>query len=269
MRRGFTLIELLVVISIIALLIAILLPALSQAKQSAYRIQCASNLRQFSIGFITLAESNKGNYPLTHRSLGKNQAAIYSSSYPDGWNSNQDELDWTNLVLYEDLQDAGLELTTFQCPTRGDEDIKLYRGAGTIWYGYFIQAGRFLERGNYAVGDKDWVSPFSLEDSSELVMMSDINTYAASNPDISTFYAHTPTGPFYVAGANRRDVVGGPPVPIEGTDAQGGNSLLNDGSVSWVSITDLGAVRFAAAAKNAWRQYGYWYDSPAYDAVNP
>lgn len=58
--RAFTLIELLVVISIIALLIAILLPALGAARRSARNIQCASNARQLTIAWMTFAVDSKG-----------------------------------------------------------------------------------------------------------------------------------------------------------------------------------------------------------------
>lgn len=63
-RRAFTLIELLVVVAIIALLIAILLPSMDKARESARRIVCLSHERQITLGALAYAASNQDVLPL-------------------------------------------------------------------------------------------------------------------------------------------------------------------------------------------------------------
>ncbi len=63
MRRALTLIELLVVVSIIALLAALLLPAVKQTKASARTIKCMSNQRQLFLGLQFYVEENDNFYP--------------------------------------------------------------------------------------------------------------------------------------------------------------------------------------------------------------
>ena len=93
-RRGFTLIELLVVIAIIAILAAMLLPALAAAKQKAFRIQCTSQMKQIGIGFTLFTGDHDDKYPPAAYSTGAYQYQLswddYLNRYVGGTDSDAD-----------------------------------------------------------------------------------------------------------------------------------------------------------------------------------
>jgi len=68
-RGGFTIIELLVVVSIIAILAALLLPAINMARSAARKIQCANNIRQVGLAINAYADDWEGIYPPARQRL--------------------------------------------------------------------------------------------------------------------------------------------------------------------------------------------------------
>jgi prepilin-type N-terminal cleavage/methylation domain-containing protein/prepilin-type processing-associated H-X9-DG protein len=95
-RRAFTLIELLVVIAIIAVLAALLLPALSRSKQMATRTACSSQLKQQFIAWRLYLDDNENRFP-DRRDL---KSALPGGYKPwSTWPTSDPRAGWTALVL--------------------------------------------------------------------------------------------------------------------------------------------------------------------------
>jgi len=179
--KAFTLIELLVVISIIALLIGILLPALGAARGSAKDMQCLSNLRQIGVGLYGYAQEYKETLPL---------------SYSDPTNVVADQSDWAVLIAgymsadgTNTYGEGGKELPSpaLQCPSSNIESGRIHYGSNLMIMPTAIQVG-----GNIVFsGQLNPYRLYQMKRSSEIMFVADgmQTTTTANNQDIGDSYA--------------------------------------------------------------------------------
>lgn len=141
---GFTLIELLVVISIIAILVALLLPALSRARESANQVRCKANLRQVGTAANAFANDYDGGFPERHA-----YGYVFSFDAPVGTDARTQFMG-VGRVLSEDYI-RGWDGRVFYCPSmptnfQGDyesgtygwkQNFPHYSVANGIWMNYY------------------------------------------------------------------------------------------------------------------------------------
>ena len=145
-RPAFTLVELLVVIGIIALLIAILLPALNQARETSVRLKCASNLRQIGVATTLYANANAGWVPRDYTPWRDDRRPYWAALYAEYLDPRDD---WSGDPLTPgtngEEDNSGVEQTKtsdiLQCPA--------HPFLGQIPGGYVVNAFRFDYQPNW------------------------------------------------------------------------------------------------------------------------
>ncbi len=112
-RGAFTLIELLVVISIVALLVSLLLPAIGQAREAGLRTRCANNVRQMTLGITLYAGDEDGATPVL---VDRHRAPRTTEFYADAWMRDFGLEQWGGLgLLYRGNYIEGYQV--YYCPS--------------------------------------------------------------------------------------------------------------------------------------------------------
>ena len=262
-KHGFTLIELLVVVSIIALLVSILLPALGRAKQIAKRTLCASNLHASGLCLHIYANDNDDRLPIRNKDF-ELRYLLYDPYYKALASSTDNvkifvcpEFDKSyyrsRLVSWcaEDDRNRVYDMEPF--PAEWDGGTGMYLGyayiGGKRQNGYVSDSGTTVPAWDWdtllAYGGVKWTSPLRTSESAGLALMADHIELNDSCIEAT-----------HRKGGYERDY--GLYVEPTEFDVLGGNMLMLGGSVHWRDVYDLEKHPRSNPAVSGAYSYAYW-----------
>jgi prepilin-type processing-associated H-X9-DG protein len=247
-RPGVSLFELLVVLALLALLFALLLPAVFQVRKAAARIQCSNNLRQISLATINAADTyeNKlsplaGAYPPVPQGTSTGQGSLFFHILPyieqdNVYESSKDDKGghsaWNGSV-YSKI------IPTYFCTVDGSAPTHLYDG----WLGTTSYAANFLVFGNQQTHTMDGMAKFpaSITDgTSNTIFFTERYQVCGGTPNAWAYDGQTAWTPaFAYASQGKFQTVPSEqqcdPDLAQSPHAGGINAALGDGSVRFVS----------------------------------
>jgi prepilin-type N-terminal cleavage/methylation domain-containing protein len=243
-RRGFTLIELLVVIAIIAILAAMLLPALASAKEKAKRSQCLNSLKQMGLGALMYAADFQDKFPPVNRVGGAGPTFVVNAI---------DKPIADTIDNYLRLKQNSASI--WVCPNRLDTPapgLPTYNGSGQMYIGYCYFGG--ITNWTFSPGGKSY-SPVRTSTAKSYWTLA-----ADCNMKVGNLWAGKQA---IIAGGGmylfEYDKI--PAHPTKGGIPAGGNEVFADGSARWCKFETMYIFNNYASAIGSLDSY--WYQDPS------